>query len=68
MGLGQKHLDAQKSSLIYLLEPVFATLIAVLFFGEFLLYYKIIGGGIILLTQVLMTLEAKRVKITKEYG
>lgn len=32
MGIGQSILDAQKAALIYLLEPVFAMIIALIFF------------------------------------
>jgi len=52
MGLGQKNLDSQTSALIYILEPVFATVIAVFFFGETFFLYKIIGAFLILMSQV----------------
>lgn len=51
MGLGQKHLDAQTSALVYLLEPIFATLFALLLGMEVLTIYKVIGGALILLGQ-----------------
>lgn len=63
MGVGQKYLDAQRAALIYLLEPVFGTIIAVLFFGEIFMNYKIIGGSIILLTQLFVILETNKVKM-----
>ncbi|MCG8570935.1 MAG: DMT family transporter [Spirochaetes bacterium] len=66
MGVGQRYLDAQRSAIIYLLEPVFALVIAVLFFGEILYSYKIIGGGIILLAQFLVIYESNQ--ILKESG
>lgn len=51
MGLGQKQLDAQTSALVYLLEPVFATLFALLMGLEALTPYKIAGGLLILAGQ-----------------
>jgi drug/metabolite transporter (DMT)-like permease len=51
MGIGQKILDAHKAALVYMLEPVFAMLIAILFFSEAPMVYKFAGGGIILFAQ-----------------
>ncbi len=51
MGIGQKVVDAQTSSLIYILEPVFAMFIAILFFNEIPNWMKFVGGGIILIAQ-----------------
>lgn len=51
MGAGQKQLNAQTSALIYLLEPLFATLFALLMGQEVLSAYKIAGGVLILAGQ-----------------
>lgn len=51
MGMGQKNLDAQTSALVYLMEPVFATLFALLMGQEDLTPYKIAGGLLILAGQ-----------------
>jgi drug/metabolite transporter (DMT)-like permease len=53
MGVGQKRVDAQRASLIYILEPVFAMFIAVLFFSEAVFIVKIIGGGLIFIAQII---------------
>lgn len=51
MGVGQRTLDTQTASFIYLLEPVFAGIIALLFFGEPIGIAKYVGAGIILAGQ-----------------
>ncbi|MFC1591980.1 DMT family transporter [Thermodesulfobacteriota bacterium] len=51
MGVGQRTVDAQTSAMIYILEPVFATLIALFFFAQPISFTKYIGAGIILIAQ-----------------
>lgn len=53
IGIGQRIIDPQRSALIYMLEPVFAMTIAILLFGEDFVWFRIIGGGIILIAQVI---------------
>ena len=64
MCIGQKRLNAQVAAIIYLLEPVFAAFIAVLFFNELFFQHKFIGAGIILLAQVFVVLESTSTKIS----
>lgn len=52
MGIGQKLINAQTASLIYILEPVFAMLIAMLFFSELARETKFIGAAIIIIAQL----------------
>jgi len=51
MGVGQRSLDNQTAALIYIFEPVAATMIALLFFGESIPSATWIGAGIILAGQ-----------------
>ncbi len=51
MSVGQRTVDAQTSAMIYILEPVFATLIALFFFGQPVGLTKFTGAGIILIAQ-----------------
>ncbi len=51
MGVGQRTLDNQTSAFIYIFEPVAATIIALLFFGESIPLVTWIGAGIILAGQ-----------------
>ena len=51
MGVGQRTLDNQTAACIYLFEPVAATVIALLFFGESIPPATWIGAGIILTGQ-----------------
>ena len=51
MGVGQRTLDNQTSAFIYIFEPVAATMIALLFFGESIPPITWIGAGIILAGQ-----------------
>ncbi len=51
MGVGQRTLDNQTSAFIYIFEPVAATMIALLFFGESIPPVTWIGAGIILAGQ-----------------
>ena len=51
MGVGQRTLDNQTAAFIYILEPVCATILAVLFFGEAVGSTKWIGAAIILAGQ-----------------
>ncbi len=51
MALGQKKIDVNKAAIIYLLEPVFASLIAIIFFSEQIYARVIIGGLIIIVAQ-----------------
>ena len=45
MGVGQRTLDNQTAAFIYILEPVFATIIALLFFGEAVQQRKVARRG-----------------------
>ncbi len=45
----QRHIKATKTALIFSLEPVFATVFAVIFGGEILMLSQVIGGILILL-------------------
>jgi drug/metabolite transporter (DMT)-like permease len=51
MGVGQRTLDNQTSAFIYIFEPVAATMIALLFFGESIPPVTWVGAGIILAGQ-----------------
>ena len=51
MGVGQRTLDNQTAAFIYILEPVCATILAMLFFGEVVGSAKWIGAAIILAGQ-----------------
>lgn len=62
MALGQSVIENQTAFLIYILEPVFAMLISFIFFNEEPLYYKIIGGIIILIAQIV---ALKRIRFIK---
>lgn len=48
MVYGQKFVSSNMAAMIYLLEPVFATLLASVFFNEVIYYHTIAGGSIIL--------------------
>jgi drug/metabolite transporter (DMT)-like permease len=60
MGTGQRVTDAQTASMIYILEPVFAMMIALLFFGEIPVEMKFVGGAIIILAQFIGIRQSKR--------
>lgn len=66
MGLGQKQLDAQTSALVYLMEPAFATLFALLMGQEVLTPYKVAGGALIILGQYIAIGVAFRKKSQAE--
>lgn len=51
MGVGQRTLDNQTAAFIYILEPVCATILALLFFNEAVGSAKWLGGAIILAGQ-----------------
>jgi drug/metabolite transporter (DMT)-like permease len=51
MGVGQRTLGNQTAAFIYVLEPVCATIIALLFFGETVGGSKWLGAAIILAGQ-----------------
>lgn len=51
MGVGQRTLDNQTAAFIYILEPVCATILALLFFGEAVGCAKWLGAAIILAGQ-----------------
>jgi drug/metabolite transporter (DMT)-like permease len=51
MGVGQRTLDNQTAAFIYILEPVFATIIALMFFGEAVNSVKWLGAAIVLVGQ-----------------
>lgn len=59
MIFGFKHLDAQKGSLIMLLEVVFGAIIGLIFYQETLGFGAIVGGLLILLGAVLPQLRQK---------
>jgi drug/metabolite transporter (DMT)-like permease len=60
MGMGQRVIDAQTASLIYILEPLFAMVIAIIFFNEAPVITKFIGGGIILMALFIGVKEPKQ--------
>jgi drug/metabolite transporter (DMT)-like permease len=60
MGIGQRVTDASTASMIYILEPVFAMMIALLFFGEEPMMVKFIGGGIIMIAQFIGIRKGKQ--------
>ncbi|OFZ26802.1 MAG: hypothetical protein A2381_06585 [Bdellovibrionales bacterium RIFOXYB1_FULL_37_110] len=51
MGLGQKEVTPTKAAIIYLLEPIFAAIIAMLFIHETITLMQLIGAAIILSVQ-----------------
>ena len=53
MGIGQRIVSVQKASLIYILEPLFAMFIAILFFREQPLLIKFVGAAIIIIAQII---------------
>ena len=63
MGLGQKFVDVNKAAIIYLLEPVFAALIAILFFGEPLSLQRIVGGLFIIAAQFIALIKINPLKL-----
>ncbi len=52
MAYGQKHLHAQLAALIYLLEPIFALLLAMLYLKEMFTMEQFLGSGLILVSLV----------------
>lgn len=52
---GQRYQSSARVAIIFTLEPVFATLFGVLFGGEPLTYQLVIGGGLILMANVIAT-------------
>ncbi len=54
---GQKYVPAQQAALIYLFEPVFATILAAMFFSEKLFFHTIIGASLILFALLLVILR-----------
>jgi drug/metabolite transporter (DMT)-like permease len=60
MGIGQRVTDASTASMIYILEPVFAMMIALLFFGEEPIMVKFVGGGIIMIAQFIGIRKGRR--------
>jgi len=62
----QKHISSTKAALIFILEPVFAAITAVVFGGETLTSHTLIGGtfivGGMLLSEIPMPKRAKNVK------
>jgi len=59
MGVGQRTLGNQTAAFIYILEPVFATIIALLFFGEAVGAAKWVGAAIILTGQYIAIAGSK---------
>lgn len=55
--LGQRYVSASTAALIFLLEPVFATVFSVLMGLENVQLYKVSGGGLILLSLYLATVS-----------
>lgn len=60
--LGQRYVSPETAALIFLLEPVFALLFSVLMGLEELALYKVIGGGMILLSTYIATYSEMRYK------
>ncbi|MEM1761952.1 MAG: DMT family transporter, partial [Desulfurococcaceae archaeon] len=58
--LGQRYVSASTAALIFLLEPVFATQFSVLMGLETVEPYKMVGGGLILLSLYIATVSEIR--------
>ncbi|MEM0004286.1 MAG: DMT family transporter [Desulfurococcaceae archaeon] len=59
--LGQRYVSASTAALLFLLEPIFATIFSVIMGLETLSIHKLIGGGLILVSLYLATItELKR--------
>ncbi|MEM3926592.1 MAG: DMT family transporter [Desulfurococcaceae archaeon] len=59
---GQKYVSAASAAVIFLLEPVFALLFSVLMGMEELEIYKVLGGGMIVISTYIVTLSEMRKK------
>src|SRR5271157_2583663 len=56
---GQRHQPSSRVAVIFTLEPVFATLFGILFGGDSLTLQLILGGGLIMLANVIATSAVK---------
>jgi drug/metabolite transporter (DMT)-like permease len=56
----QREISATRAAVLYLLEPLFAALFARLFMGEELTARKLLGGGIILVGNLVCELIGRR--------
>ena len=57
---GQKYVAAQHAAILYLLEPIFATILASLFFNEHIFLHTIIGSAIVLFALLFVILKEKQ--------
>lgn len=57
---GQKYVPAQQAALIYLLEPLFATLLATVFFREDLFLHTVSGAFLIVVSLIWVILGRKK--------
>ncbi len=54
--LGQRYISETTAAIVFLLEPVFATIFSVLMGLEYITIYKIVGGGLITLSLFISTI------------
>lgn len=54
--LGQRYISESTAAIVFLLEPVFATIFSILIGIEYITVYKVVGGGLILLSLYISTI------------
>jgi len=54
--LGQRYISESTAAIVFLLEPVFATIFSILIGIEYITMYKVVGGGLILLSLYISTI------------
>ena len=54
--LGQRYISESTAAIVFLLEPVFATIFSILMGIEYITVYKVVGGGLILLSLYISTI------------
>jgi DME family drug/metabolite transporter len=64
-GYGLKQLEASTATLLTLLEPIVATLLAVVILGEIFVFWGWLGMGLILVCLLLQTLKVPFLKVGK---
>lgn len=62
MAKGQSVVDAQTAALLFILVPVFAMIISFTIFKEDIVIFKILGGLIIIIAQIIGVLKFRKVK------
>jgi drug/metabolite transporter (DMT)-like permease len=55
--LGQRYISESTAAIVFLLEPVFATIFSILMGIEYITVYKVVGGGLILLSLYISTIS-----------